>query len=90
MKKIIKISIVCLIVIMITIFMTGCGNMSFSLGNYNFTKVHIIGNHCEEISEWHDNELGCEVRMTHGGSIHLSEGTYILIEDRCPICDVEE
>ena len=71
------------------VFTSGC-NMSIGLGNYNFTRVHFsVGNNnygCEEISSWHDNELGCEVKLKNGNSMYLSEGTYILIEGKCPIC----
>lgn len=81
--------ILCLILIVICfIFSVGC-NMSLGIGNYNFTKVHFsVGNSdgCEEISSWHDNELGCEVKLKSGNSLYLSEGTYILIEGECPIC----
>ena len=48
-----------------------------------------IGNHfdkCFELDNWHDDERGCEVKLKNGSSIYLSEGTYILVEDYCPIC----
>ena len=41
---------------------------------------------CKEILNWHDNEIGCEVTLKDRNSLYLSEGTYILIKDKCPIC----
>ena len=34
------------------------------------------------------NETGIEVK-TKDGALFLSEGTYFLVEDKCPICDAE-
>ena len=55
----------------------------------NFEKVHIaLGttDTCVEISSWHDNEIGCELKLKDGSSIYCSEGTYILVDGTCPIC----
>lgn len=69
---------------------SGC-NESLGWGNYNFTKAHIYcggeKGMCVEVESWHDNELGVELKLKDGkGSIYCSEGTYILLEDYCPIC----
>lgn len=69
--------------------LTGC-NMAIGFGNYNFEKVHIIAgeyNSCVAIKSWHDDDLGIEVKLKDkDGSLFLSEGTYILVSDYCPIC----
>lgn len=67
---------------------TGCGNKSYGMGNYNFTKVHIFSNEgdvCCKVEKWYDAEMGIEVK-TDRGALFLSEGTYMLIESYCPIC----
>lgn len=69
---------------------TGCGNMGMGPGNYEFKKVHInMGDKhaCVEIEKWYDNERGVEVKIKDGDALFLSEGTYILLEETCPICD---
>lgn len=86
MKKL----IILIMSLILTIFtLSGCGNQDLSFGNYTFTKVHIsVGGKeiCREISSWHDNEIGCEVKLKDNNVLYLSEGTYILIKDKCPIC----
>ena len=70
---------------------SSCGNQDvIGWGNFDFKRAHIFtgdGNGvCVEIQKWIDNELGCEIKMTNGSSLYLSEGTYMLVEDYCPIC----
>ena len=93
MKKrtIIAICSLILVLLFIPTGCTGCGNMSMGLGNYEFKKVHInMGNEhaCVEIEKWYDDERGVEVKIKDGDALFLSEGTYILIEETCPICDI--
>ena len=69
---------------------SGC-NEDLGFGNYSFKKAHINldgqnNGICVNIKSWHDNEVGCEVKMENGSSLYLSEGTYMLVEDYCPIC----
>lgn len=79
------------VIVLATFILTSCGNVSIGFGNFNFRKVHIhMGdvNRCLTIEKWYDNEgMGIEVKTKECGSLFLSEGTYILIEDKCPICD---
>ena len=83
--------VVLIMMLILTLFSLGLGgcNISCSPGNYNYNRVHIsVGGKelCKEILNWHDNEIGCEVTLKDGNSLYLSEGTYILIKDKCPIC----
>ena len=91
MKKII-IVVALVAIILTTAAIMGC-NMNPGLGTYSFKKVHILAHNgeekCFEISSWRDTEIGCEVKLKNGGSLWLSEGTYILVSDKCPICDHE-
>ena len=67
---------------------TGC-NESIGWGSFSFNRAHIsIGTKdvCVEVESWHDNELGCELKLKNGTSIYCAEGTYILIDGVCPIC----
>ena len=87
MKKIIASFLILLIAI---VSLTSCGNMSLGLGNYSYNKVHVFdtcGNYCDlEIDKWYDNETGIEVLLKDGNNLFLSEGTYILLKDECPLC----
>lgn len=76
-----------LVVLLSLLALSGCGsNMDWGFGSYTFTKVHCVQeNKCVEIETWFDNERGIEVK-TKDGSLYFSEGTYILIEDKCPFC----
>jgi len=89
MKKLIAAALVAIILTM-AVIMTGC-NRNIGLGTYSFKKVHILTHNgeekCFEISSWREAEIGCEVKLKNGGSLWLSEGTYILVSDKCPICD---
>lgn len=73
---------------MVTI--SGC-NMGVGIGSYEFKKVHIdTHNHerCLTIEKWYDSETGgIEVKTREAGSLFLSEGTYLLVGDSCPLCD---
>ena len=87
MKKILS---VILVLVIFALTLSACGNQSIGFGNYTFRKVHIDTPHfsgCYTIEKWHDDERGIEVKTEEVGSLFLSEGTYILVEDKCPICD---
>lgn len=89
MKKII--CLVVAVVLMLTM-LVGCGNMSIGPGNFTFKKVHVDTYHqneCFTIEKWYDNENGIEVKTKEAGSMYLAEGMYMMIEDKCPFCDVE-
>lgn len=87
MKKLKIFTFICIIAIVLC----SCGNMSIGPGKYTFNKVHIMDDGksvCVDIDKWHDNEgSGIEVHSEKYGSMFLSEGSYILIEDKCPICE---
>ncbi len=84
--------IFCLVmVILMIIMLSACGNENWGIGNYTFRHVHIgdgaIG-YCANVESWHDNDLGIELHTTEFGDIYCSEGTYFLFEngDNCPFC----
>lgn len=83
-----------LVGLMFTFLITSCGNMSIGMGEYKYKKIHIslgssIGK-CYEIKKWYNNQTGIEVEVDDYGHLFLSEGTsYILVSDKCPICDVD-
>ena len=90
MKK--KIIVMIMVVLMILVF-TGCGNMSMGVGNYTFEKIHVDTHNysgCFTVEKWYDNESGIEVKTKEAGSMYLAEGMYMLIEDECPFCEEGE
>ena len=90
MKKLIIIFVaLCLI---LALALAGC-NCAIGLGNYVFRGIHISdcsGNAQDlTVNKWYDNESGIEVNTKEAGSFFCSEGTYILYEDKCPICSAK-
>jgi uncharacterized protein YxeA len=78
------------IITLITTSIVGCGNMSLGAGKYKYEKIHVDTEHysgCLPIDKWYENSIGIEVKATNYGHMYLSEGTYILVEDKCPLCD---
>lgn len=79
-----------LILVLALVMLTSC-NQNIGLGSLNFKKIHIDTYHysgCYEIVSWNDYKYaGVEVKTKELGSIFVSEGAYILVEDKCPICD---
>lgn len=83
-----KIVVIVMILILIS-NLCACGNMGVGLGNFEFNKVHIDTHNysgCFAIEKWYDNKTGIEVKTKESGSMYLSEGTYFLISDDCPLC----
>lgn len=84
--------IFCLVmVILMIIMLSACGNENWGIGNYTFRHVHIgdgVIGYCANVESWHDNDLGIELHTTEFGDIYCSEGTYFLFEsgDNCPFC----
>lgn len=85
--------IICLLLVIVVMMccLTSCGNQSLGLGNFTFEHIHFsdaIHGRCATIEKWYDNERGIEVKTEEYGSMYLSEGSYILIEDgaHCPYC----
>lgn len=84
MKKIILV----VMLIIVVVALSACNEDPF--GTYAFYKVHIcdFAGHCKDLDiiSWTDSETGIEVKSKEYGSLFLSEGTYILYSDKCPIC----
>lgn len=90
MKKIFAI----VLVLVMVLGLTACGNENWSFGNYSFTHVHVsdgVDGYCATIKSWHDNERGIELHTEEFGNVYLSEGTYALFEygQNCPFCNQE-
>lgn len=86
-----KVICILLVLVMILCF-TACGNENWGVGNYNWKHVHfsdMVEGHCATISSWHDNTTGIELHTVECGSMFLSEGSYILFESSkdCPYCE---
>ena len=89
MKKLIAL----ILVLIMVLALSACGNRSIGFGNYSFKHVHFtdaVGGHCATVEKWYESEgSGIEVKTTEYGAIWCSEGTYIMFEsgERCPYCD---
>ena len=88
MKKLVCI----LLVVLMLMCLTACGNENWGIGNYSWTHIHFsdaVEGHCATIKSWHDNEAGIEVHTVECGSLFLSEGSYMLFESgaQCPYCN---
>lgn len=82
-----------LIVVILVMALASCGNYSAGFGNYNYTKIHIDTYHfsgCYTVEKWYESDSGIEVQTKELGSIFASEGTYILVGEKCPVCDAGE
>ena len=90
MKKVISFIVALVRICSVLCIFTSCGNKNYWVGSYNFKKVHILtgdNGHCYEISSWKESEIGVEVKLANDkGSLWCSEGTYVLVENYCPIC----
>ena len=86
--------IIVVMLLICTLLLCSCGNMSMGFGNFNFTHVHFSDGtpdsaHCATVEKWYDSEgSGIEVKTREYGALFLAEGTYILFEDakNCPYC----
>lgn len=90
MKKLLATLLIVMLLIT-TIALTGCGNKSIGIGNFQFRKIHVDAYHysgCLTVEKWHDASAGIEVKTSEAGSLFLSEGTYIMLEGdhACPFC----
>lgn len=79
----------------IATLVTGCGNMSVTgIGTFTFRHVHVSTHQqaeCYTVNKWVDSSTGIEVITAESGAMFLSEGTYILFENKsnCPFCNKE-
>ena len=81
-----------MVVSILAAILCACGNYSAGFGNYNYSKIHIDTHSfsgCYTVEKWYESESGVEVKTKELGSIFASEGTYILVEDKCPVCDAK-
>ncbi len=84
---------VCFILALAIVAMALCAcNYSCGFGEYNFSKIHIDTYHfsgCYTVETWYESSSGIEVKTRELGHIYVSEGFYILVGDKCPVCDAE-
>ena len=88
MNKLLKV----IVITAILLGLTGCGNKDFwGVGHFTFRKIHIINpdgeDICLTVKQWTESEIVIEVDTEEYGPLFLSEGTYIMVSDVCPICE---
>ena len=84
MKKIFSL----IMLLLIGITLSSCGNRNyFDFEHDTYKHIHCLSTgKCYNITGWKNNEIGVKVSTTYG-NLYFSEGTYILVEDKCPICN---
>ena len=87
MKKV----IVIMLIFVMTLALTACGNQNLLWGNFTYKHVHIsdaIDGYCFNIEQWNEDDTGIELKLEDGSTIFLSEGTYMMFSDSdaCPYC----
>lgn len=92
MKRTEKLIAMLIAVVVFTIALSGCGNMSMGLGSFTFEHIHFTDmneGHCATVEKWYDNEGGIEVKTKEHGPMFLSEGSYIMFGkgEQCPYCE---
>ena len=101
-KVINKICCVVLAIVFIVMFimiLSSSGNSKTQMSDVRFTRLHIIadneyykGNRCIYISEYEIQDNGAIMAKglyEQGFTYYFSAGTYFLVEEYCPICDVD-
>lgn len=86
-----KIAIILFVSFILMLVMAGCGNSSIGFGNYTFGGIHVFdssGNfHDYTVTKWYQGDnIGLEVLTKEAGPLFLSEGTYIMYNEVCPLC----
>lgn len=87
MKKVIAV----MLILVMTLALTACGNQNLLWGNFTYEHVHIsdaIGGHCFNLEQWNEDAAGIELKIEGGSTVFLSEGTYMMFSDSdvCPYC----
>lgn len=71
--------------------LTSCGNVDIGFGNFSFNGIHVFfANKDYELVSWRDTKLGVEVKLLDDNVLFLSEGTYMLYSNYCPICNINK
>ena len=82
-----RIFIIALVVALMFV-MTSCDDFLSSQSDFN--GVHILVNNgqdkCVKMKSVHYYNTGIQVETEEFGPLLLSEGTYIVYKDKCPIC----
>ncbi len=88
MKKILSIIGILILSAGMIFSLSACGNQRlFDYEWDTYKYIHCLStNECYEIKSWKNNEIGIKVETKEYGILYFSEGTYILIGEKCPIC----
>ncbi len=89
MKKLILSILLAAVLLFTSLSLTSCGNQDyFDMEQDTYKYVHCISSgKCYKIKSWKNNEIGIKVTTESYGIMYFSEGTYILVGDKCPICN---
>jgi len=91
MKRILKVLSIILLAGVFIFTLTSCGNrhyIDFEFDNYKYVHSLTTGE-CYEIQSWTNMDVGIKVKTKEYGILYFSEGTYILVGEKCPVCNHE-
>ena len=88
MKKVFYFVMAIVILVAFVLAVSSC-NMGL-VGKFTYHGIHLTTHDgrcmCLRVEKWYESDTGIEVKTENYGSIFASEGTYILFENKCPIC----
>ena len=75
----------------LSLLATGCETSNSNSKEKDIRYVHSVhNNECYELlGDIYFSNLGVIVKTKEYGKLHFSAGTYIIVYDKCPICDKE-
>lgn len=90
-RWIIALVVACILPVAALILATrSSGNRQQGFGSNEYQVAHVFdtcGNYADlNVDTWYTHEDGITIKLTDGTFIYCPNGTYILSQDRCPIC----
>ena len=75
----------------LSLLATGCETSNSNSKEKDTRYIHSVHNNkCYELLEiFYERNSGVTVKVKEYGKLYFSAGTYIIVYDKCPICDKE-
>lgn len=71
------------------LILCSCGNRAyFDFEHDTYKHLHCFETgKCYNIESWKDMKVGIKITTKEYGILYFSEGTYMLVGEKCPICN---